>query len=163
MNTLFIIDIDGTIADHGRRIAKAGPEPSRSDKEAYFKWVATIQSEDSLLEDKAISGMEDLVSSLDNKILQNEVVYLTGREEQWRGVTERWFYENNFPDYGLIMRPDDDYRDTAAFKEDAIDDILINFRPNAVVVIDDDQSGELEKVCKRRGWTFLKAMSGSGK
>jgi hypothetical protein len=160
MSVLFVVDIDGTLADFGRRLVEAGPEPSRADKKVYADWVFKIQNEDTLLADKPVQGMKELIEELGR---WNEVVYLTGREEQWRKVTDTWLYENDFPGYGLIMRPDDNYQETAQFKEDVIDDLIINYRPNSVVIIDDDQSGELEKMCKRRGWTFLKAMSGSGK
>lgn len=162
MSTLFVVDIDGTIADFGRRLEKAGPEPVRSDKERYAKWVETINAE--LAADQPVPGMSSLLYALVcTNYGDGDVVYLTGREEQLREITKQWI-EHHITAHPaeLVMRPNDNCQEIHAFKEDAIDDLLINYLPNAVVVIDDDQSGELEKVCKRRGWTFLKAMSGSG-
>jgi hypothetical protein len=160
MSTLFILDIDGTIADFGRRLKEAGPEPSRQDKAAYEKWVNLINR--GMEDDTPVEGMQSLARGI-IFLDTNEVVYLTGREEKHRKITEDWLERYKFHGKELVMRPDDNYQETHEFKEDAIDDMIVNFRPDAVVVIDDDQSGELEKVCKRRGWTFLKACSGSGK
>ena len=39
MKTLFIIDIDGTVAHAGKRFREAGPEPSRNDPAVYAVWV----------------------------------------------------------------------------------------------------------------------------
>jgi hypothetical protein len=113
-------------------------------------------------DDTPVEGMQSLARGI-IFLDTNEVVYLTGREEKHRKITEDWLERYKFHGKELVMRPDDNYQETHEFKEDAIDDMIVNFRPDAVVVIDDDQSGELEKVCKRRGWTFLKACSGSGK
>ena len=37
--------------------------------------------------------------------------------------------------------------------------LVAEYRPDAVVVIDDDLRGTLAEVCKKNGWTFLKAFA----
>ena len=44
MNTLFVFDIDATIADAGWRNKLAGPEPARKNWKEYKKWLGKIQS-----------------------------------------------------------------------------------------------------------------------
>lgn len=160
MSTIFIIDIDGTIADGGRRFAKAGPEPTRDNKEVYDAWVAAIQTPESLAADKPVPGMRDLCELLSRSYFTPWVVYLTSREEKWRSVTEEWLEVHDFPEVDLIMRGNEDYSEGDVFKETAINTLLDKHKYTQVVVIDDDGAGTIEAMCKRRGWTFLKARSG---
>lgn len=161
MTTLFVLDIDGTLADATRRFKEAGPEPLKDDREAYDSWVARVQNEQSLAEDKSIAGMQSLAWALSHYSF-SRVVYLTSREEQWRLSTRTWLGEHGFPTVNLFMRGDGNYSETADFKEICIDAVAQAGQYSNVVVVDDDQDGSLEKTCKRRGWTFLKARSGGG-
>lgn len=153
---LFVLDIDATLASAARRIEAAGPEPSRTDKEAYESWVAAIQNEKSLLEDEAVPGMEELAKAM---AAFGRIVYVTSREEKWRLVTERWLFSlHGFPKAQVIMRPNGNWADSAEFK-----DVVIGAhkRPNEnVLMIDDDEHHTIEAMCKRQGYTFLKARSG---
>jgi hypothetical protein len=156
MSTLFVFDIDATIAHAGRRLKEAGPEPSRDDKAIYDHWVRNVQNEKSLLEDKPVPGMAQLL----NELSAANVMYLTSREEKWRSVTKEWLIINDMPDFNLVMRGNDDYRDSAEFKIEAIKFVQAMQGSTSVVVFDDDEHGELEKVCAKEGYTFLKARSG---
>lgn len=162
MNLLLVIDIDGTIAHAGDRFAKAGPEPKRDDREVYTAWVNRVQTAESLAADKPVAGMATLL--LDWAFSQHiEPVYLTSREEKWRTVTEKWLKDNNFPNYRLVMRQDNDWSDTAKYKEAYISWVLKYTQLETAVVIDDDEHGTIEAMCARNGWTFLKARSGGQK
>lgn len=161
MTTLFIIDIDGTIAHAGKRFSEAGPEPSREDKAVYDVWVRNVQNAKSLREDLAVPGMVEMTQALSNS--DNHVVYLTSREEKWRDVTESWLGFKGFPSLPLIMRPDDDYRDSADYKEDSIEFLSRLYKSRNVVVLDDDEHGNIEKRCHENKWTFLRARSGGQK
>jgi ABC-type uncharacterized transport system ATPase subunit len=83
MSTLFIVDIDATIAHAGRRLQIAGAEPSRDQLDVYNTWLDKVQDANSLLADEPVAGMRDFVTALRKGSLS--VVFLTAREEKWRG------------------------------------------------------------------------------
>jgi hypothetical protein len=159
---LFVIDIDGTVADGTKRFKKAGPEPDRSNKAEYTKWVQAINT--GIETDRLVIGMKELCISLSKgdayRSIFNSVVFLTSREEKLRKTTQDWLDSCHLDGLKLVMRPTGNWEDTAILKERAIH-ILAEGKP--VVVIDDDEHSTLEAVCKKNGWTFLKARSGGQK
>lgn len=152
--TVVFLDIDGTIADCGWRFNKAGMEPKKRGKD-YSKWLREIQNPDMLRQDRPVRGMIGVAWGL-----YTNLIYLTGRSEIYREITEQWLCSKGFPTLPpLMMRPKGSRRSAGLFKQTAIDSVI---QPgDNVVVIDDDHTGELEAICKVRGWTFLKARSGS--
>lgn len=152
MSTLFIIDIDATIADATERIKRAGTEPLRHNKEVYDAWVALVNS--GMEDDRPVPGMVELTNSLGS----DSLVYLTSREVKHAATTASWLKKNGFPQGPLFMRPDGNYQETHEFKIQVIEELQDNFY--TIVVVDDDESGRLEQLCKERGYTFLKARSG---
>lgn len=155
--TYFFIDLDGTVTNAKRRFEAAGKEPARHDKEAYLTWLAKVQNAESLAADEVVNGMQSLLWAL--KGYGTEVYFLTSREEQWREVTEKWLKRNDFNGIKLYMRPNDNWQDSGTLKEGMID-MLTQQYPGKVLVIDDDPTGDLQKVCQKRGWTLLKAVVG---
>lgn len=163
--TLFVVDIDGTIAHAGRRFERAGAEPSREDKAIYDSWVSQVQDANSLLEDEAVTGMDALCWALSrfSKGPLASFCYLTSREERWRDITEIWLKKRGFPDAAstpLYMRKNGDYTEGKDYKEREITTLKQAYGANSVLVIDDDEHGQIEEVCKRNNWGFLKARSG---
>lgn len=156
--TLFVIDLDGTVADARTRFAAAGREPSRSKLAEHSEWLAKVQNRELLLEDKAVPGMLTFLWAIE--AYGASVIYLTAREEQWRPVTEKWLSERQINCFPLYMRPDGNEQPYSEFKRGVIATISAQQKSGAVVVLDDDPLGELQKVCKAQGWTFLKALSG---
>jgi hypothetical protein len=151
--SLFVIDIDGTIADGRRRFIAAGAEPDRErEPEAYERWKADVNA--GIEYDVPVPGMVDFV-----RAVADQAIYMTARGSSLRAPTREWLKRHGFPDLLCIMRAEEDFRPSAKFKEWAIQQMLTSDY-GAVVVLDDDQRGELEAVCKRRGWTFLSARSG---
>lgn len=160
MKTLVVLDIDGTIADATERFEAAGPEPERSNKEEYLSWLDRIQDHGRLAADRKVPGMVDLAAAIGSSPC-TKLIYLTSREEKYRTTTHKWLVHHRFPNATLYMRPTDDWRSGAQLKEDFINIVLSNEDVwMSVVVIDDDQNGEIEKICKKNSWTFLKARSG---
>lgn len=156
-NTLFVLDLDNTIADASRRFAKAGKEPNRDDRDAYITWLENVQSAQSLRKDDQIPGMCDLAWAL---YKGGDMVYVTSRERKYRGVTQEWLRLEGFPTVPVYMRPDGSWEEAHDLKESIITNIIKDLGDGVidnVVVLDDDPSGELAKVCKRKGWTMLKA------
>lgn len=160
---LVIVDIDATIADATKRLKVAGPEPDRNDKAAYLAWLDRVQNAKSLAADQPVPGMEELCAALSN-FYKCQLYYVTSREEKWRSVTWDWLRLYGFLGHSmeLLMRPNADWRSSGEFKEEVIKSLLTESK-ESVIVIDDDEKGDLEVVCKRNGWTFLKARSGGQK
>lgn len=158
--TSYFFDLDGTIMDATERFKNAGPEPSRKNIKRYKAWVKRVQNEESLQTNLPVPGMLSFVKAVEK---ENGIYFLTSREERWRDVTEQWLANNGFPiGSPIIMRPNDNWAETADYKEIAIKS-QFSGGEDEIVVVDDDEKGTLEKVCKRNGWTFLKARSGGAK
>lgn len=155
MSTLFVLDLDGTLADASRRFAKAGKEP-RKRGPAYTKWLKNVQSPKELLNDRPIPGTRDLA-----RLLGNRAVYVTARSEIYRTVTSAWLAEHGYPSLALVMRPKRNRQSSGVFKERAIRGLVAGSESvENVLVIDDDPTGGIEAVCHKNGWTFFKARSG---
>lgn len=158
MKTLYVLDIDGTLANSAARFENAGPEPSREDKPVYIQWVEKVMT--SLDKDIAVPGMADMAHALTHV---GEVVYVTSREDKWRELTRVWLVDNDFPYEDLYMRETNSWMETAEMKKLAIEIARHRLDCNNVVVIDDDEHGTIEAMCKEQGYTFLRARSGGQK
>lgn len=156
--TLFVLDIDGTLADASKRYKKAGKEPSRKNKRVYDSWIKRVQNERLLLADKPVAGMLRFVNSLPSA----DIRYITSREHKWAHTTRKWLNSTGFNFAHMHHRNDGDYRSAGKVKEDKIK-LTLSCYPEytSVVVVDDDPKGDIEKMCHKNGYTFLKAKSGS--
>ena len=110
MEEIIICDIDGTIAniDHRR--------PHVMGKKKDYKSFYAKQSEDTLIETTVVV-LEALTIRDGYKLL-----FVSGRSEEYRGLTERWLFDNlrdrRLIHTGLLMRPEGDYRCDAKVKEE---------------------------------------------
>ncbi len=157
---LVIVDVDGTIADLGPRLKAAGMEPDRTDKKVFQEWLDKVQNYDTLAEDRPIKGMRRIAIALDDHAV---MIYLTGRSEKFRAVTEAWLDKHSFPAGELIMRKNNDWRSAARYKRQAIQSILKGYPEiTEVVAIDDDGAGDCEDVYNDLGITHLKVVNKYG-
>lgn len=102
----YIVDIDGTLADLTHRRHHLEKKPK--DWKAFF---ASVEH------DQPIKHMRSLIYGM---ALTNYIIFMTGRHEALRGVTEQWLRKHGFK-YDLsplvmYMRPDGDFRDDAIIK-----------------------------------------------
>ena len=65
-----------------------------------------------------------------------DIVYLSGRPERLRGVTERWFDRHDLPEGPLLLRPYDDYRPSSVYKVEVLETLAETH--TVVVLVDDD-------------------------
>jgi hypothetical protein len=157
--TLFVFDIDATLADATERFAKAGKEPSRESQQEYLAWLERLQTRESLALDNPVAGMANLLHAL--WAGGGTLCYVTGREECYRQVTLDWLLEHRFPLTGpLFMRKPGDWGSVRQVKEPWIKYQQQVLQATSVIVVDDDPNGDVALMCQDNGWTFLKACSG---
>lgn len=101
---LAVFDIDGVLADVSHRLHFL-------DVHRWERFFAAAHA-DPLLDE----GAERLRAAQD----EFDVVYLTGRPERNRRLTERWLAECALPTHPLYMRPDDDHRPARYVKREVL-------------------------------------------
>ncbi len=124
MSDLAVFDIDGVLADVTHRLHHLQARPQRWER--FF----TEADRDPLLDE----GAERLRAALGER----DVVYLTGRPERTRRLTERWLAAHDLPTGPLIMREDDDHRPARYMKREVLRKLATT--REIVSVLDDDPS-----------------------
>jgi phosphoglycolate phosphatase-like HAD superfamily hydrolase len=119
---LAVFDVDGVVADVRHRLHHL---ERRRDWEAFF---------DAADEDPLLEAGARLVADLDG---QHEIVWLTGRPEWLREVTENWLERNGLPGGEVHLRPYGDFRPAPRYKLDVLRELA--GRGIAAVVDDDDE------------------------
>lgn len=66
-----------------------------------------------------------------------DVLIVTGRDEKYREVTERWFRQNGIPWSYMYMRPRGDNREDSVIKNELFDNYIRNERYYIAGVFDD--------------------------
>ena len=134
-----VIDIDGVVADVRHRLPHVTGRPK--DWGAFFAGAA---------DDPLLAEGEDTVRRLAEVY---DIVYLSGRPERLRRVTERWFRQHGLPQGPLMLRPHGDFRPSASFKVEALRRLA---ETRTVVVLVDDDPRVLEEA-RRAGFDVLPA------
>ncbi|HYT10707.1 MAG TPA: hypothetical protein VEL73_08610 [Mycobacteriales bacterium] len=119
---LAVIDIDGVVADVRHRLHLIEDRPKRW--EEFFARAG---------DDPPLETGIDLVRGL---AADHDVVWLTGRPERNRALTERWLADHGLPDGPLLMRPDRDFRPARLTKRDQLR--RLRRGREVALVVDDD-------------------------
>jgi hypothetical protein len=94
-----IVDIDGTIANNEHRQHHVQNDLGHKNWDAFFHEMG---------QDRPFAHMWELVHALSKSF---DILYVTGRPEQYRDRTARWMRKHSFPDGdGIVMRPTKDHR-----------------------------------------------------
>jgi phosphatidate phosphatase APP1 len=117
-----VIDIDGVVADVRHRLSHVTGRPK--------DWGAFFQAAEA---DPLLPEGESTVRSLAEVY---DIVYLSGRPEWLRAVTERWLARHDLPEGPLMLRPYDDYRPSRLYKIDVLRQLATT--RTVVVLVDDD-------------------------
>jgi phosphoglycolate phosphatase-like HAD superfamily hydrolase len=120
--TIAVFDVDGVVADVRHRLHHL---EGRRAWERFFDDAA----DDPLLDEGA-----RLVADLGR---EHDIVWLTGRPEWLREVTERWLRRHRLPSAEVRLRPFGDYRPAAQYKRSVLRELTP--RGIAAVVDDDDE------------------------
>ena len=133
-----VVDIDGVLADVRHRLHHV---TGRKNWPAFFAGAA----DDGLLAEGArtVHALAEVY----------DVVYLSGRPERLRGVTESWFRRHGLPDGPLLLRREGDFRPSRDFKVEALEELA---RTRAVVVLVDDDERVLA-AAREAGFDVLPA------
>jgi phosphoglycolate phosphatase-like HAD superfamily hydrolase len=131
---LAVFDVDGVLADVRHRLHHLQARPQR--------WERFFQSagRDPLLEE----GARRLRAAL----ADHDVVYLTGRPERTRGLTEHWLARHGLPTGPLVMRRDDDHRPARWMKREVLRTLAAT--RDVASVLDDDPA--VFDVLNADGW-----------
>ena len=119
---LAVIDIDGVVADVRHRLHLIETRPKRWDE--FFERSA---------DDPPLDAGVELVREL---AADHDVVWLTGRPERNRKLTETWLAAQGLPDRPLLMRRDRDFRPAREAKRDQLR--RLRTEREIAVVVDDD-------------------------
>ena len=131
---LAVFDVDGVVADVRHRLKYLTRRPK--DWAGFF----AAAGDDPPLE-TGVGLAREWSSS-------HSLVWLTGRPEHLRRVTERWLRDQGLPVERLLMRPAHDRRPAKFFKADQVRALAAE--TEVAVVVDDDPSVAAELT--RRGW-----------
>ena len=134
MRRLAVFDVDGVLADVTHRLHHLRARPQRWER--FF----TTADHDPLLEE----GAARLRAALE----EHDVVYLTGRPERTRRLTERWLARHGLPTGPLIMRADRDHRPARHMKREVLHDL--GRTREIASVLDDDP--DVVDVLVADGW-----------
>jgi len=134
-----VVDIDGVVADVRHRLRHVTERPKNWG--AFFAGAA---------DDPVLGEGEETVRRLAEVY---DIVYLSGRPERLRQVTERWFRQHGLPPGPLVLRPADDHRPARFFKVEALRRLA---KTRTVVVLVDDDPRVLDEA-RQAGFDVLPA------
>lgn len=154
---IIIVDIDDTLADAQPRIKEAGPCPETTDTSKIQMWLDQLQPIDKLLSDRPFPAMLKMLQAL-TSTGHVELIYLTGRSERYRLVTEAWLKMHSFPEGRLHMRGNTEYNSAREYKERYAAAIANSYPNRPKLVIDDDLDGDCSEMYRKYGLYHLKAM-----
>lgn len=129
-----VFDIDGVLADVTHRLHYI--------QGLSYNWERFFRTADR--DPLLAEGAERLRAAL----VDHDVVYLTGRPEWTRRLTERWLARHHLPTGPLIMRDDRDRRPAAWLKRGELRALARN--RTIASIIDDDPS--VVGVLEEDGW-----------
>jgi predicted kinase len=173
--TAVICDLDGTLCKVDHRLHTVRPPKEWEEEIALAKkekrknihgWKANWPGFfDGIPGDSVNGWCADILNSLSEK---HEIVYCSGRPDNYKRVTKEWLEKNNLSKFydpvekelfeaPLYMRPRNDSRDDSIVKEIILDfEILTRFKP--VFMIDDRR--RVVDMWRRRGFTCLHCAEG---
>ena len=134
-----VVDIDGVVADVRHRLHHVTGRPK--------DWRAFFAGADA---DGLLTEGEHTVRKLAEVY---EIVYLSGRPERLRTITQGWFERHGLPAGRLLLRPYDDFRPSSVYKVDVLQSLA---ETHTVVVLVDDDPRVLD-AARRAGFDVLPA------
>lgn len=141
---LAVLDVDGVLADVRHRLPHLDRRPR--------DWAAFFAAAD---RDPPLPEGLRLAHEL---AADHVVVYLTGRPERIRALTEQWLELHGLPPGALYMRPDHDRRPARVMKRELLRRLASGAR--VATVVDDDP--EVIEALLAAGWPARQSDWGEG-
>ena len=132
--SLAVFDVDGVLADVTHRLHHLEARPQRWER--FFQ----AADRDPLLAEGA--------GRLRAALAEHDVVYLTGRPERTRRLTEQWLARHDLPTGPLIMRADADHRPARWMKREVLRRLAAT--RDVISMLDDDPA--VVEVLEADGW-----------
>lgn len=140
-------DLDGTLCDTSHRQHHVQPpEGQKKNWSAFFKGIADDPVNEPVME--VLNGMQ---------LARYQIVYCSGRNNQYRDVTREWLDKNWAPYGELYMRQDNDSRPDYIVKEILLDFEVLT-RYNILFCLDD--RNQVVEMLRRRGLTVFQVAPG---
>ena len=136
---LAVVDVDGVVADVRHRLHHIDSRPK--DWASFFAAAAA---------DPPLAEGIDRVRAL---LADHDVVFLTGRPEHLRTVTEAWLAEHGIGGHRVLMRRGGDYRPARVAKADELRRLARH--RTVALVLDDDP--EVCAALRADGWPVEQA------
>jgi hypothetical protein len=153
---VYLIDIDGTLADTSHRQWVLEDKPNgRTNWELFFNLAA---------QDRPFLHMQGLLDALEARDCetgepQNTIIYVSGRPERYRELTKGWLLRHGFPESeAMYMRKDGDHRPDHIVKRELLD--LIRVDGHIPVMAFDDRDSVVE-MWRRAGVPCAQVAKGS--
>lgn len=121
-----LVDLDGTLCNVEHRVHHVRSKPKN--------WKAFNESMD---KDESYFWCIELIAAMKDR--GYKVYFVTGREDNFRGMTEEWLKRHNVMHDGLYMRRSNDFREDADVKEELYRQ-EIERHAQVLFVIDDRKS-----------------------
>ena len=147
MKNAIICDLDSTLCDLSHRLHFIMKEKSK-DKD----WMAFYAG---MSEDPINDWCFLIIDSLAKRGL--DILYVTGRPEEYKNITIEWLRRNNCPINGIFMRKTRDSREDCIVKKEIFETEIKN-KYNIIFAIEDKES--VTKTWRSLGLITLQCANG---
>jgi len=148
-NYCVVVDLDGTLCNIDHRLHWVKPAPGV--KKNWKKFFETLE------EDIPNVWCTVLINSFNSMIFPPDIVFASGRPDDYMKQTKTWLEKHDFSTKYLYMRCRGDHRHDYVAKEIILDfEILTRFEP--MFFIDDRQ--QVVDLWRRRGYVALQCHPG---
>ncbi len=144
---IYLVDIDGTLADLSHRLPFIQNKPA--DWKRFF--AACPQ-------DKPIQEVIEVVQSLTS--YGHSVIAVSGRSDEIRQETEDWLYHHGILFTKLYMRHAGDHREDSIVKSELLDEILKDTPISSIGGVFDDRR-QVVDMFRKRGLRVFQVAEGN--
>jgi hydroxymethylpyrimidine pyrophosphatase-like HAD family hydrolase len=144
---IYLVDIDGTIADLSHRLHFIQEKPANWD--GFFAACPA---------DKPIVPVLDVIKSLQGQ--GHDMMFVTGRSSSVKDETAKWLNDNDIWPTALYMRKAGDHRPDNIVKSELLDSIIEEFGAEDIAAAFEDRN-QVVQMYRERGITVFQVADGN--